>query len=149
MLAATAPNALCCPRFLRVTSVKEAGTEPGTGNLGRSHCHLFQLPLSLLVHLQATKFTKLLQGLGCSYSGTVRLGTATDTFDASGQVVSTCDWQHITGKCEPHFYEQPNAVLPIRRFILPFGLSSVGPCGGLMGNAARSCFARFSISLAP
>ena len=46
---------------------------------------------------QATKLSNMFHDQPSSYSGTVRLGEATDTFDASGQITDAQGWEHITG----------------------------------------------------
>ncbi|SIN94865.1 tRNA pseudouridine(55) synthase TruB [Halodesulfovibrio marinisediminis] len=46
---------------------------------------------------QGTKLSNyLMTGGEKVYSGTIKLGETTDTWDAEGQVTATADWQHIT-----------------------------------------------------
>ncbi|OBQ52401.1 tRNA pseudouridine(55) synthase TruB [Halodesulfovibrio spirochaetisodalis] len=46
---------------------------------------------------QGTKLSNYLMAGGEKvYSGTIKLGETTDTWDAEGQVTATADWQHIT-----------------------------------------------------
>lgn len=46
---------------------------------------------------QGTKLSNyLMTGGEKVYSGTIKLGETTDTWDAEGQVTDTADWQHIT-----------------------------------------------------
>ena len=46
---------------------------------------------------QGTKLSNYLMAGGEKvYSGTIKLGETTDTWDAEGQITATADWQHIT-----------------------------------------------------
>lgn len=44
----------------------------------------------------ATKMSPTFAELDKTYSGVVRLGSATDTGDAGGKVTETLPWQHVT-----------------------------------------------------
>jgi len=47
---------------------------------------------------QANKLSNLFHEQLSSYSGTVQLGEATDTFDAAGQITDSQGWEHIKGR---------------------------------------------------
>jgi len=52
--------------------------------------------LMLVCMGQATRLTPIFHQLDRVYSGTIHLGAATETYDATGRVVETLPWRHIS-----------------------------------------------------
>jgi tRNA pseudouridine55 synthase len=49
----------------------------------------------------ASKLSNLFHEQTSTYTAVVRLGEATDTYDASGQITETLGWEHVTGEDPP------------------------------------------------
>jgi tRNA pseudouridine55 synthase len=48
---------------------------------------------------KGTKSIESFVGMQKEYSGTLRLGQSTDSYDADGKIVSESqEWEHVTGK---------------------------------------------------
>jgi hypothetical protein len=50
---------------------------------------------------QATELSAAFKGLPKTYTGVIRLGTATSTYDATGKLADRLPWKHITGERAP------------------------------------------------
>ena len=60
---------------------------------------------------QATELSAAFKGLPKTYTGVIRLGTATSTYDATGKLADRLPWKHITGECAPAGHQLPSNAL--------------------------------------